>query len=298
MARTGEVATGAPRCNAGARRQPAGGGAQEVTMATTDVSTHTAAAQGALWGARARDWAELQEPAGAGLYPPVLDAAGVGQGTRLLDVGCGSGVAASIARERGAVVSALDAAAAAVEIARERLPGADIRVGDIEDLPYDDDAFDVVTGFNSFQYAGDPVRALREARRVTRPGGRVAIVTWGDPERCESASMLRSFGSLMPPPPPGAPGPFALSVPGALERLAEDAGLAPATSGDVRTTWAYPDHETALRAVLSAGPAVRVIEVAGEQAVREVTEQAIAPYRTAGGGYAIENEWRYVIATA
>jgi 2-polyprenyl-3-methyl-5-hydroxy-6-metoxy-1,4-benzoquinol methylase len=66
--------------------------------------------QGELWGARARDWAEAQEPAQSGLYPPVFDAAGVGEGTSLLDVGCGSGVAAAIAHDRGAKVSGIDAA--------------------------------------------------------------------------------------------------------------------------------------------------------------------------------------------
>ena len=247
-------------------------------MAATEAIRGSAAVEGELWGARARDWA-LQEELGAGLYAPVLDAAGVTDGTRLLDVGCGSGVAAAIAHERGARVSGIDAAQPAIEIARERVADADFRAGEMESLPYDDASFDVVTGFNAFQYAADPVRALREARRVVPAGGSVAIVTWGNPEDCEAAGLLKAFGSLMPPPPPGAPGPFALAAPGALEELAAQAGLAPTDAGEVTTTWDYPDRETALRALLSAGPATRAIAAAGEERVTAAAIGAIAPYR-------------------
>src|ERR671937_2340012 len=176
-------------------------------MATREVIRGSAQVQGELWGARARDWAEVQEPAQGGLYGPVLDAAGVGEGTRLLDAGCGSGVAAAIAHERGARVCGIDAALPLVEIARERVPGAVFQAGEIEELPYGDDGFDVVTGFNSFQYAADPVRALREARRVARPGGQIGIAVWGLPEETEALGFLKAMASLLPPPPPGAPGP-------------------------------------------------------------------------------------------
>jgi SAM-dependent methyltransferase len=194
-------------------------------MTTSGTVTGSAPVQGALWGARARDWADVQEPAQREVYAAVFDAAGVGEGTSLLDAGRGSGVAAAIAHQRGAKVTGIDAALPFVEIARERIPHADLRVGELEALPYDDDSFDVVTGFASFQYAADPVHALQEARRVTPTGGTVAILTWGQPERCEAAAIIQALGSLLPPPPPGAPGPFALSAPGALEDLVHRAGL-------------------------------------------------------------------------
>jgi ubiquinone/menaquinone biosynthesis C-methylase UbiE len=266
-------------------------------MATTEAIEGSAPIQGELWGARARDWAEVQEPAQSELYPPVFDAAGVGDGTRLLDAGCGSGVAAAIASERGARVSGIDAALPAVEIARKRVPDADFRVGEIEALPYENHSFDVVTGFNSFQYAADPVGALREARRVADAGGTVVILTWGRPEDCEATPILKALASLLPPPPPGAPGPFALSAPGALEELAAAAGLTPRGAHEVKTSWEYPDLESALRGHLSAGPAVKAIEAAGEGRVAAAVTDAIAPFRSASGGYAIENSWRYLIAS-
>ena len=126
---------------------------------------------GRLWGARARDWAEVQEGQFGAGYDDVLARAGVGPGTRLLDAGCGAGMAAQRAAGLGATVAGIDAAALLLDIARECSPAGDFRVGDLEDLPFPDHAFDVVTGFNAFQFAGNPVRALTEARRVTKPGG-------------------------------------------------------------------------------------------------------------------------------
>jgi len=264
----------------------------------TQAVSGSSVTQGRLWGARARDWAEWQEPVQRPLYQAVLDATGVGSGTALLDVGCGSGLACALAATRGASVSGLDAAAGLVEIARERLPQADLRVGEMETLPFADRAFDVVTGFNSFQYAANPVGALREARRVSRPGAPVVIMTWGRKDDCDAAAYIAALGSVLPPPPPGAPGPFALSDETALKALATEAGLSPHRIADVDCPFTYPDLETALRALLSAGPAVRAIEAAGEERVREVVTQALTPYRTASGGYHLENVFRYLIAHA
>jgi SAM-dependent methyltransferase len=267
-------------------------------MSVTENAQGSAGAQSALWGRRADDWSALMEPAGRGLYPPVLAATGVGPGTRLLDVGCGSGVAADVAAGLGAVVTGLDATAPFVAAARTRVPSARFHVGALEELPFADDSFDVVTGFNSFQYAAVPVRALSEARRVACPGGTVAIVTWGRPEACEAAAVLAALGTFLPPPPPGAPGPFALSEPGALEELTDAAGLEFRRVDEVQVTWRFEEERTALRALLSAGPAARAIEAGGEEAVAAALSEAIAPYRTASGGYSIENTWRYLLAAA
>jgi ubiquinone/menaquinone biosynthesis C-methylase UbiE len=179
----------------------------------------TAAMQAALWGARACDWAEVQEGVVLPLYEAVLNKTGIGAGTAVLDIGCGAGMFCELAARRGARVTGIDATAALIAIARERIPHGDFRVGEMEALPYAHSAFDVVTGFNSFQYAASPVNALREAGRVARTGAPVVIAVWGTPEDTEAAASLAALGSLMPPPPPGAPGPFALSQDGALEVL-------------------------------------------------------------------------------
>jgi hypothetical protein len=133
---------------------------------------------------------------------------------------------------------------------------------------------------------------------VARRGGTIAVVTWGRPEACEAAAALAALGTFLPPPPPGASGPFALSEPGALEELAGAAGLEPRQSAEVQVAWQFPDKPTALRALLSPGPAARAIEAAGEDAVAAALSDAIAPYRTSSGGYSIENTWRYLLAAA
>src|SRR5947199_34873 len=82
---------------------------------------------------------------------------------------------------------------------------------------------------------------LREAKRVSAPGGRILALVWSPPEMCELAPHLQSLGALMPPPPPGAPGPFALSGRDALEDYFAAAGLEVAHIADVTCTFGYPD---------------------------------------------------------
>jgi ubiquinone/menaquinone biosynthesis C-methylase UbiE len=151
---------------------------------TTDLKPRTSTINARLWGARARDWADLQEGMVRPAYEAVFRRTGVTAGTRYLDVGCGAGMASQTASALGAQVAGIDASEALLAIARERTPSGDFRIGDIEALPFADRSFDVVTGFNSFQYAGNPGVALAEARRVAKSGGHVVVVTWGEPTAC------------------------------------------------------------------------------------------------------------------
>src|SRR5690242_3654420 len=126
----------------------------------------SASVQGPLWGAKAQDWSELTEPGQQPFYEAVFDALGIGPDTRLLDVGCGAGLALQLATKRGATVAGLDAAEELVAVARGRNPDAYVRVGDLEQLPFPDATFTAATSFNAVQYASDPTAALRELRRV------------------------------------------------------------------------------------------------------------------------------------
>jgi SAM-dependent methyltransferase len=247
---------------------------------------------------RARDWAEVQEGQFLAGYDDVLARAGVGPGTRVLDCGCGAGLAAMRATGLGARVAGIDAAALLLDIARERVPGGDFREGDLEELPFADDGFDVVTGFNSFQFAGDPVRALVEARRVTRPGGLVAIMTWGRPEGMEAASIVAALRPLVPPPPPDAPGPFALSDPDRLVAFAARAGLSPLDVIEGETHWSYPDLATAVRGLNSSGVAIRAAGIAGDAAVSAAHAAALTPFLQPDGGIRIGARYMALLATA
>jgi SAM-dependent methyltransferase len=260
---------------------------QEAIMGSADV-------QGTLWGAAPRDWAD-NEIMCAPFYEALFDAIGVGPGTRLLDLGCGAGTALELAVKRGATVSGLDASQGLLEFARSRLPEADLRQGELERLPYQDNSFDVVTAFNSVGFAADQVAALREAKRVAVSGGKVGIVVWGDPDRCETRTVLAAIGGLLPPPPAHAPGP---GVPSTAEELMHAAGLDPEMTGEVDTPLIYADLAAAVRIQSSSGPARMAIDHAGETATREALAGAFATAQQPDGTYRHNNVFRYLVATA
>ena len=135
------------------------------------------------------------------MYEGALGAVGSLRGKRVLDAGCGSGLALRLASEAGAEVSGVDATPELVAIARERVAGGDVRVGDIESLPFGDREFDAVFAFNAIQYAENPMNALRELRRVAKPDGMVVIGQWGDVTRCETESLFKALRALAQPPP-------------------------------------------------------------------------------------------------
>jgi SAM-dependent methyltransferase len=256
----------------------------------------TSPLNGRHWGARASDWADIQEVQFSAAYDAVFDACGPLAGFNYCDVGCGAGMAALRAAQRGAKVSGLDAAENLLRIARARLPSGDFRLGDLEELPFADAEFDLVTGFNSFQYAANPVVALKEARRIAKPNGRVVVMTWGVPEGMEAASLVAALKPLLPPPPPGAPGPFALSDASALRSLAESAGLNPLEVLDVACEWHYPDLDTAQRGLASSGVAIRAAEHSGAEAVHAAHASALAAFRQEDGSYRIGATFRWLLA--
>ena len=253
--------------------------------------------QAGLWGARAEDWAEAQEGKVEPLYQSVIERF-VKSGTRVLDVGCGAGGFLALAVAKGAKVAGLDGTPELLAIAKRRLPNVRFEHGDLEVLPFEDGAFDLVTGFNSFQYAENPTKALEEARRVLAPGGHVVVATWGKAEDCEAAGYMIALKPLLPPPPPGAApgGPFALSDEKVLRSMVERAGLAALDVRDVDCPWVYATEADALRGLMSSGPLVMAMNTSGEPKVRAATLESIAPFRAANGGYRLENKFRYVVA--
>ena len=109
---------------------------------------------------------------------PLLDAAGVGAGTAVLDVGTGPGTVAAAALARGAKVTAVDASPEMAAHAAAACPGADVRVAVLPGLPFPDGSFDAVVGNFVINHLGDPAAGLDELRRVLRPGGRLALTCW------------------------------------------------------------------------------------------------------------------------
>lgn len=262
------------------------------------IKPTTSEANGQLWGASAIDWAEIQEHTCAAVYHAVFDRLNVGEVTKYLDVGCGSGLAASLAAQRGAQVSGVDAADTLIAIAKSRSPSGCFRVSDIEHLPFEDGCFSLVTGFNSFQYAGNPTIALKEAKRVASSGASVVVMTWGEPEGMEAAKLVASLKPLLPPPPAGAPGPFALSDAKVLKEFVSVAGLTPVDVFDVESPWIYPDVDTALRGLRSSGVAAKAMQNTSLEAVNRAHRAALEPFIQDDGRLQIGATFRCVVALA
>ena len=249
----------------------------------------TAGTEGPEWSARAEGWAEVW----AGMAHPareaVARAARIGPGMRVLDVACGSGEFCALAAARRAEVAGIDAAEGMIAIARRRLPDADLRVGPLEQLPWEDDRFDLVTAFNALQVAADFVDALTEAARVARPGGAVAVCNWGRVEHRDLLAVMRSLREGQ-----GAAGP-AIGDPGELERRARRAGLEPREAGEVDVPFEVPDRAALEHAFVidSVGGA---LEQLGEAEVRRRVVESAAPYRRRDGSYRFEYRFRYLIA--
>ncbi len=252
--------------------------------------------QRGLWGRRPEDWSELAEPQNTLLFIDALDEAAVTAGTDVLDIGCGSGLALSLAARRGAYVSGIDISPALLAVARRRVPDADLRDGGLDRLPFAAKSFDAVLAVNALQFAADPRAALNEVHRVLRPGGRLAIGQFAAPERCESTALHLAMEALVPRQRHDDHAPYALSEPGALEQALADAVLTVILDREQPGEWRYSDLDQALRGVLSSAGGARAIAIAGEEQVREALTRALQPFRTPDGAFVMRNRFRLLVA--
>ena len=253
--------------------------------------------QGELWGKAPQGWVEIQEPMHSPLWESMLNATTVRPGTRFLDAGCGGGGASVLAAERGAQVSGLDAAEGLITFARESTPHGDFHVGDIESLPFDDDAFDAVFAANSVQFSEDRIAALRELGRVCAPKGRVVAGLFGPPENVEYLAIFKAARAVLPDPPPNG-GPFELSAPGKLEGLFTEAGLNVLESDEVNCPFSYSNFETFWQANVGIGPFQGVLRVVSEEKLKSALRDAVEPFCLDNGEIHIQrNVYKYVVAT-
>ncbi len=267
-------------------------------MSVETTTAHGSASRwGPLWGARAADWA-LSEDQQVPTYEEALRRVPIARGAKVLDIGCGAGAFLRLVSERGGNPYGLDASDTLVALAQSRLPEADVRVGEMEDLPWDDDTFDLVTGFNSFFFANDMVAALREAGRVAKPGAPVVIQVWGPHEHCELEAMKEVARPFLPPRPPEAPPDPDLSQPGVLDALARQAGLVPYSEFD--TTWAFqfPDAETLGRAMVAVAGLAVIVGPQREHELEAAILDGLAQHRQVDGSYRFQNEFHYLVARA
>jgi SAM-dependent methyltransferase len=203
-----------------------------------------------------------------------------------------------MAADRGVIVAGIDAALPLIQIAAERTPQGDFRVGDIEALPWPDASFDVVTGFNSFQFAQDKARALAEARRVSR--GPVVVVI---PVRAAESGVTQIYKPMLPLFPAQGletmkqSGIFSLSEPGKLEETLADARLNIRDDEEVDCLIRFENVDAAVRAFVGAGPTGLAIQNAGEEAVTDTVRTALVQFTSdADGTVTLPGWYRIVIA--
>jgi SAM-dependent methyltransferase len=195
---------------------------------TLDTKAFTAFEQ-AAHDRIARPYAEHFAPLTTLALEPLLDAAQVKAGQRVLDVATGPGVAAAVAHRRGAGVVGVDVSPGMVTLARDTHPDVDFRVAEVTVLPFSDDTFNAVLCNFGLGHFPEPEAALAECVRVLAPGGRLAFSWWDQPVRQRVQGLFReAITELRLVPPPEVPqghDTLRFSDPGAFAELLRGAGL-------------------------------------------------------------------------
>ena len=196
-------------------------------MNVTELTELAKLKQGARATWAAGDFPDIARRQLWGVGPRVVSAADVGPGDDVLDVACGTGNAALRAAEVGATVVGLDLTPELLEAGREAAAESGVEVewvhGDAEDMPFEDESFDVVLSTFGCMFAPRHAVAARELARVLRPGGRLAIASW-TPDG-GTGQLFATVGKYLPPPSPIAEPPILWGSEPYVERLFEGSGI-------------------------------------------------------------------------
>lgn len=244
------------------------------------------------------------------LYEAVYERLDVGPGTRLLGLGCGSGLALLMAASRGATITGVESGTPErLELARERLlsdgrgkrerAGTRLVAGGPADAvdPHTS-AYTVVTAFEPIGCAQGDAEELGElleaATPLARRGAPVVLVGWGPPERCVTSAVLRVASRLADP--LRGDGSWRAAGRDDLEEVAQHAGLRPDGSGRVACPFGYADVDSAVRGLMSTGFFDAAVEATDRVQVAKEVREAIHPYRRPDGAVWMPNIFRYLIA--
>jgi SAM-dependent methyltransferase len=245
--------------------------------------------ESAGWSERAESFDTLVGRATAAAIEPLLDAAGVGSGTRVVEVGCGVGTLAAAAAARGAAVTGTDIAEGMVAAARRRHPGIEFLHADGEALPLQDAAFDAALAAFVINHMPDAERGAAELVRVTRPGGRVATAMWGPFERVALLGLparAAAAAGVSDDDGPGGPDSLRFTDAGELVRVLDGAGLEDVVVEEVSFTLPVADLDELWNGVLGGSVRTSRRLSAGGDGAREALRELAEPYRD-GAGYSL-----------
>jgi SAM-dependent methyltransferase len=250
---------------------------------------------GEAWGSRANDWSCLYEHYSIDVLIALFSRLGVGPGTRLLDIACGSGLAVRLAEGMEARVAGIDAATDLIEVARERTPAADLRVGSMYSLPWVDGSFDAAVSVNGIW--GGCEAALDEAFRVLRPGGLMGMSFWGEGPPLDIRNIFRIFAVHAPDDHRGSMRQLNnISTPGVAEEMLTASGFSVLERAGRTSVIEWPDAEMAWRAISSLGPAVPALRTNDPEVLKREVLEALEPCRDRRGIYRARSDQQFVLA--
>jgi len=256
---------------------------------------HDWRAAGQAWGHRAVDWACLYEHYAIDVLVAIFGRVGVGPGTSLLDVACGSGLAVRLATGMGATVSGVDASAELLAVATARTPDADLRLGSMFELPWPDASFDAAISINGIW--GGCEEALDEVFRVLKRGSPLGISFWGEGPPLDIRGVFRPLARHSPTAHHGSMKRLNdIATPGVAEAMLEAAGFVVTERGARVSVVEWPDADMAWRAVSSIGPAVPALRGPDADVVRQEIMDALEAGRDERGIYRLRSDHQFVIA--
>jgi SAM-dependent methyltransferase len=246
--------------------------------------------QAAGWTKQAAGYGGLIGAMTARLAEPLLDAAAVEHGARVLDVATGPGYVAERAEARGARPTGIDISEAMLERARAHHPEIGFMYGDAEDLPFESQSFDAVLGGFVLNVLPRPERALSEAERVLVSGGGVAFSIWDRPERMRVIGVvseaMEEVGVPSSAVPPG-PDPYRFADDDEFSALLAAAGFGEIAVETVGLEHRVPGSDELWEGFLSSSVRASTrLEAAAPEVraeVRRAVERNVAPYRTNAG---------------